>query len=216
MKILFCVLLGLGLLVAVFLVQPICACLNPAIPTVDLNTVSVHTVQYGTMLFHTRGWGAVSRVGPDPRATVQVLRPWVRFLKAGQPASVKIAGVGGSLTAKVVQIGEIGADGKASIVLSFTQLLPAEVRVGDSVDALIEYGRIENTLYMERGALNTENAEAPVFRVDPDQIATRVFVRFGVIASELIEIKSGLRKDDKIIVTDMSRYENLDRIRLIR
>jgi hypothetical protein len=214
MKVLFWVLLGLGLLVAVFLVQPICACLNPAIPTVDLNTVSVHTVQYGTMLFHTRGWGAVSRVGPDPRATVQVLRPWVRFLKAGQPASVKIAGVGGSLAAKVVQIGKAGADGKASLMLSFTQLLPSEVRVGDSVDALIEYGRIENTLYMERGVFNAENADVQVFRLDPSKTATRVTVHFGVIASELIEIKSGLKEGDKVIVTDMSRYDYLDRLRV--
>jgi len=51
--------------------------------------------------------------------------------------------------------------------------------------------------------------------VDPDgKHATRVNVRFGAIASEMIEIKSGLREGDKVIVTDMSRWVNYERIRL--
>ena len=39
-------------------------------------------------------------------------------------------------------------------------------------------------------------------------------VRFGAIALEMIEIKSGLREGDKVIVTDMSRWTNSERIRL--
>jgi hypothetical protein len=37
---------------------------------------------------------------------------------------------------------------------------------------------------------------------------------FGAIASEMIEIKSGLHEGDKVIVTDMSRWVNYERIRL--
>jgi len=48
--------------------------------------------------------------------------------------------------------------------------------------------------------------------VDPGQRATRVTVRFGVIASEFIEIKPGLREGDKVIVTDMSRVASHERI----
>lgn len=49
--------------------------------------------------------------------------------------------------------------------------------------------------------------------MDPDQHATRVTVRFGVIASEFIEIKPGLREGDKVIVTDMSRFANQNGLR---
>ena len=52
----------------------------------------------------------------------------------------------------------------------------------------------------------------PVFRVDLDHNATRVTVRYAVIASELIEIKSGLLEGDKAIVTDMSRFAAHERI----
>ena len=209
MKVLLGILLGVVLL---FSTLPGCTCVAP--PVLDLNTLSIGTVQYGTMPIHTRGWGSVSRVGPDSRATVQVLRPFLRFLKAGQRASVKIAGIAGAFTAKVRPIGQVDAYGQASVELSFSQPLPPEVRAGDSADALIESDPIENTLYMDIGALNSENAEAPVFRINPDGTATRIIVRFGVITSDLVEIKSGLQAGDKVIVTDMSRYDNWDRIRL--
>ena len=209
MKVLLGILLGV---VFLFSTLPACTCAAP--PILDLDTVSIGTVQFGTMPVHIRGWGVVSRVGPDSRAAVQMLRPLVRFLKAGQPASVRIAGIGGAFTARIWQIGQVGANGRVSVELSIAQPLPPEVRAGDSADALIESGRIENTLYMDIGALHTENADAPIFRIGPDGTATRVIVRFGVITSELVEIKSGLRAGDKVIITDMSRYDNWDRIRL--
>lgn len=77
--------------------------------------------------------------------------------------------------------------------------------------------RSENVNYIERGAFDQMNAEAHVFRVDPDgETATQVPVRFGIIAAELIEIKEGLHEGDQVIVSDMRRYENVDRVRLYR
>ena len=76
-------------------------------------------------------------------------------------------------------------------------------------------GRIENALLMERGSFDQANVDAVAFRIDPDgKHARRVNVRFGAIASEMIDIKSGLREGDKVIVTDMSRWLDCERIRL--
>lgn len=181
-------------------------------PVLDYTTVSVHTVRYGTMPFHTKGRGAIVHFGPDSRARVQVLVSFAQHLKLGDAATVKVVGLAGQLAAEVTKIGDAGTDGTAPVELTFAKRLPSEVTVGDSADALIEYGKIENTLYMERGGFDAENVEVPVFRVDPDQHATRVTVRFGVIASELIEIKSGLHEGDKVIVTDMSPFAAYERI----
>jgi len=79
----------------------------------------------------------------------------------------------------------------------------------------VEYGQIENVNYMERGFFDQGNMEVNVFRVEPDgKTATQVPVRFGIIASELIEIKEGLREGDQVIVSDMSRWSYVDRIRI--
>jgi multidrug efflux pump subunit AcrA (membrane-fusion protein) len=167
------------------------------------------------MPFHTVGRGMTARIGPNARARVLILLHFARNLKIGNPASVKIVGVCGALTGKVATIGELGTEEQVPVELAFDQPPPSGVRVGDSADAVIEYGRIENTLFMERGGFDKANVDAVVFRVDPNgKQATRVNVRFGAIASEMIEIKSGLREGDKVIVTDMSRWENSERIRL--
>jgi hypothetical protein len=167
------------------------------------------------MLFHTLGRGMTTRVGPSARARILILLSFARNLKIGNPASVRIVGVGGALAGKVAAIGELRTGEQIPVELAFDQSLPPGVRVGDSADAIIEYGRIESTLFMERGGFNEANADAVVFRVDPDgKQATRVNVRFGAIASELIEIKSGLHEGDKVIVTDMSRWVDYERIRL--
>ncbi|MBZ5489991.1 MAG: efflux RND transporter periplasmic adaptor subunit [Acidobacteriia bacterium] len=194
--------------------RPICTYSGDE-PAISSSTVSVHTVQRGTMPFHTLGRGMMARIGPNARARVQILLPFARNLKIGHPASIKIVGVCGALTGKVAMIGELGTEEQVPIELVFDQPLPTGVRVGDSSDAVIEYGRIENTLFMERGGFGQANTDAVVFRVDPDRKqATRVNVRFGAIASEMIEIKSGLHEGDKVIVSDMSRWVNYDRIRL--
>lgn len=164
------------------------------------------------MPFHTKGRGMIVHIGPDSRARVQVLPSFARHLKIGHTASVKIVGIGGALPAQVTRIGEPGSDGIVSVELSFSKPLPPDVQGGDSADALIEYGKIADTLYMERGTFDKENAIVAVFRLDLDRHATRVMVRFGVIASELIEIKAGLREGDKVIVTDMSRWSSYERI----
>jgi len=73
--------------------------------------------------------------------------------------------------------------------------------------------RTENANYIERGSFDQMNAEVRVFRVDPDgKTATQVPVRFGIIAAGLIEIKEGLHEGDQVIVSDMSRWSNVDRV----
>ena len=202
------------LILPVSMVRPMCSCAADE-PAIDHSTVSVHTVHYGTMPFHTLGRGAMARIGPNARARVLILASFARNLKLGQPASVKIVGVCGALTGKVARIGELGTEENVPIELAFDQPLPPGVGFADSADAFIEYGRIENALFMERGGFDQANVDAVAFRVDPDgKHVTRVTVRFGAIASEMIEIKSGLREGDKVIVSDMSRWADYERIRL--
>lgn len=186
---------------------------NLPMPSIDPITISIHTVQFGTMPFHTRGRGVIARIGPNARATAPILVGFARNLNIGNPVAVKIAGVGGALSGKVARIGETVTGDVVPVEISFDQPLPLEVQAGDSADSVIEYGRIENTLYMQRGFFDQANVDVGVFVLDPaGKYATQVKVHFGVIASELIEIKSGLQKGDEVIVTDMEPYRTFDRV----
>lgn len=186
---------------------------NLPTPSIDPTTISVHTVQFGTMPFHTRGRGVIARIGPNACTTAPILVDFAHNLNIGNPVAVKIAGVGGALSGKVARIGKAVTGGVVPVEITFDRPLPPEVQAGDSADSVIEYGRIENTLYMQRGFFDQANVDVGVFVLDSARkYATQVRVHFGVIASELVQIKSGLQEGDKVIVTDMGPYRTFDRV----
>jgi HlyD family secretion protein len=54
-----------------------------------------------------------------------------------------------------------------------------------------------------------------LFKIDPDgKYAQKVKVTFGRSSVNTIEVKEGLKVGDKVILSDMSAYDNYDRIKL--
>lgn len=74
---------------------------------------------------------------------------------------------------------------------------------------------IQNGLYVNRPAHAQLNSAVSAYMVgrDADEVV-RVNVRFGRGSTNVIEVLDGLREGDKIIVSDMSVWEQFDRIRL--
>jgi hypothetical protein len=52
--------------------------------------------------------------------------------------------------------------------------------------------------------------------VDDGQYAVRVTVEIGQTSVNNIEIRSGLDKGDEVILSDMSRWDEFDRVRIRR
>jgi multidrug efflux pump subunit AcrA (membrane-fusion protein) len=66
-----------------------------------------------------------------------------------------------------------------------------------------------------RPALGNENSTLSLFRVDPDgKGAVRVPVKVGRASVNEIQVVEGLREGDTVILSDMSREDSVDRIRL--
>ena len=66
-----------------------------------------------------------------------------------------------------------------------------------------------------RPALGNENSTLSLFRIDADgKDAVRVPVKVGRASVNAIQILEGLKEGDMVILSDMSRYDNVDRIRL--
>jgi multidrug efflux pump subunit AcrA (membrane-fusion protein) len=83
------------------------------------------------------------------------------------------------------------------------------------VDGTIDLERLENVLYVGRPAFGQENSTISLFKYDPDgKGAVRVPVKVGRASVNSIQILEGLREGDTVILSDMSRYDNTDRIRL--
>jgi HlyD family secretion protein len=86
-----------------------------------------------------------------------------------------------------------------------------------SVDGTITLEKLDNVLYVGRPAFGQEKSTSSMFKVDDGgKTATRISVELGRSSVTTMEIVRGLKEGDTVILSDMSRYENVDRIRLER
>ena len=70
-------------------------------------------------------------------------------------------------------------------------------------------------LYVGRPVHGQTDATISLFKVMPDDSdATRVNVKLGRSSVNTVEILIGLQVGDKVILSDMSQWDNNDRIRL--
>jgi HlyD family secretion protein len=86
-----------------------------------------------------------------------------------------------------------------------------------SVDGTITLERLDNVLYVGRPAFGQEKSTVGMFKIEPDgKTAKRIPVELGRSSVTTIEIVRGLKEGDTVILSDMSRWDNVDRIRLDR
>ena len=84
-----------------------------------------------------------------------------------------------------------------------------------SVDGTITLEKLDNILYVGRPALGQEKSKVGMFKITPDgKYANRVNVDLGRASVNTIEIVAGLREGDQVILSDMSRWDKVDRIKL--
>jgi len=70
-------------------------------------------------------------------------------------------------------------------------------------------------LYVGRPAFGQENSTISLFRLEGDgHDAARVQVKVGRASVNSIQVIEGLREGDTVVLSDMSRWDNTDRIRL--
>lgn len=72
-----------------------------------------------------------------------------------------------------------------------------------------------DVVYVGRPAFGNENSTVSLFRVSPDgKTAARVPVKVGRASVNNIQILAGLEPGDTVILSDMSRWDSVDRVRL--
>jgi len=92
---------------------------------------------------------------------------------------------------------------------------PKGARPDLSVDGTITQEKLENVLYVGRPAFGQEKSTVGMFKIDADgKTATRTPVEMGRSSVNTVEILQGLQIGDKVILSDMSQWDNVDRIRL--
>ena len=147
------------------------------------------------------------------KAQLKIAETQARDIRLGQPASVDtlngVADCTGSRVDPAVQNGTVTVD------VELTGKLPDGARPDLSVDGTIDLERLKDVLYVGRPAFGNENSTISLFRMDPDgRGAVRVPVKVGQASVNAIQVLEGLHGGDTVILSDMSRWDTTDRIRL--
>lgn len=120
----------------------------------------------------------------------------------------------GVVPGHVTRIDPAVQNGTVTVDVALDGTLPQGARPDLSVDGTVDLERLSNVLYVGRPAFGQENSTIGMFVLQPDGSAGRRQVKVGRSSVNSIEILGGLREGDQVILSDMSRWDNYDRIRL--
>jgi HlyD family secretion protein len=147
------------------------------------------------------------------KAALQIAETQARDIQIGQPATIDTHN--GEIPGHVTRIDPSVVNGTRTVDVELDGALPAGAVPQLSVDGTIDLERMKDVLYVGRPALGNEDSTLSLFRVDPDDKgATRVAVKVGRASVNEIQVIEGLKEGDTVILSDMSRWDSVDRIRL--
>jgi HlyD family secretion protein len=146
-------------------------------------------------------------------AELKVAETQARDVQIGQLAQVDTHN--GTVSGTVMRVDPAVQNGTVTVDVKLTGELPKGARPDLSVDGTIDLEQLNNVLNVGRPAFGQENSTISLFKLDPDgKGAVRVPVKVGRASVNSIQILEGLREGDTVILSDMSRNDNTDRIRL--
>ena len=147
------------------------------------------------------------------KAALQIAETQARDIQLDQPASIDTHN--GVIPGHVTRIDPAVVNGTRTVDVTLDGPLPPGAVPQLSVDGTIDLERLTDVLYVGRPALGNENSTLSLFRMDSDhKTAVRVPVKVGRASVNSIQVLDGLKEGDTVILSDMSRWDNVDRIRL--
>jgi hypothetical protein len=180
---------------------------------IDKSSVSVHRVRRGDMPIRLMPGGEIISLSP-PDISVLVPSGTTPSPQVGQKASVQVKPPE-VMTGTVIDMDRATQLDTYKLTIRLKEPFPSEATVGQKVGTLIEVGTLRDAIYFERPATARADSEMPLFVLEPNgQFARRTIVRFGRQSGGLIQVVSGLSPDDLVIVTDTTRWNSYERVRL--
>jgi HlyD family secretion protein len=146
-------------------------------------------------------------------AELKIAETQARDVQIGEPASVDTHN--GIVAGTVMRVDPAVQSGTVTVDVKLTGELPKGARPDLSVDGTVDLEHLDNVLYVGRPAFGQESSTISLFKLDSDgKGAVRVPVKVGRASVNSIQVVEGLHEGDTVILSDMSRSDNTERIRL--
>jgi HlyD family secretion protein len=147
------------------------------------------------------------------QAELKIAETQAKDLQLGQTAEVDTHN--GVIPGHVVRIDPAVLNGTRTVDVKLDGPLPPGAVPDLSVDGTIEIEHLDNVLYVGRPAFGQAQSTVSLFKVvNNGKEAIRVQVKLGRTSVNTVEILQGLSVGDEVVLSDMSRWDSFDRIRL--
>jgi multidrug efflux pump subunit AcrA (membrane-fusion protein) len=105
--------------------------------------------------------------------------------------------------------------GTRTVDIALDAALPEGAGIDLPVSATIDIGKLENVVYVGRPVHGAANSSISLFKLASDATeAQRITVKLGRASVQTIEVLDGLKPGDQIILSDMSQWDQANRIHL--
>jgi HlyD family secretion protein len=147
------------------------------------------------------------------KAVIRVPETQARDLATNLPAVVDTRN--GVVKGHVSRADPGAQNGTVTVDIAIDGPLPQGARPDLSVDATIQIEKLAHVLYVGRPADGSAESTVGLFVLENDgHHAHRIQVELGRGSANAIEIRRGLKPGDQVILSEMTRWDAVDRIRL--
>jgi HlyD family secretion protein len=147
------------------------------------------------------------------KAEIKIAETQAKDIQIGQSAEIDTRN--GVIPGHVSRIDPAVLQGSVLVDVKLdVEELPRGARPDLSVDGTIELERVDEAVYVGRPAYGQAFSTVGLFKINPDGTANRVQVKLGRLSVQHVEILEGLQVGDRVILSDSSQWDDVDRIRL--
>jgi HlyD family secretion protein len=147
------------------------------------------------------------------KAEIKIAETQVKDVQLGQPVAVDTRN--GIIPGRVARVDPAVQNGTVTVDVRLEGELPKGARPDLSVDGIIELDRLDNALFVGRPTHGQADSTLGLFKlINGGAQAVRVPVKFGRSSVSTIEVIEGLDVGDEVILSDMSQWEQYDRVRI--
>jgi hypothetical protein len=145
-------------------------------------------------------------------ARIKIAETQAKDVVIGLPATIDTRN--GSIQGKVSRVDPSVVAGTVTVDVELSGDLPDGARPDLSIDGVIELERLSDVIYVGRPVQGQEHSTVGLFKLVDGEFAVRVPVTFGRASVTTIEVVKGLEPGDEVVMSDMSSYDDNDKLKL--
>jgi HlyD family secretion protein len=147
------------------------------------------------------------------KAELRIAETQTKDIRIGQYAEVDTRN--GTVKGKVARIDPASSNGTVGVDVTLEGELPPGARPDLSVDGTVRLEELNDIIYVGRPAFGQENSSVSLFKVNgATGEAVRTTVKLGRSSVTTIEIVEGLQPGDQVVLSDMSTWDDYQRVKL--